>query len=390
MRALVVGAGAMGREWLRAVADSPSVTLAGVVDVDLAAANRAAAGAPAARTVTELAPAADFVIDATVPAAHFAVTTEALRLGLPVLGEKPLAETLPQALALAALSELTGTLFAVSQSRRYDPHLSAFRSQIEGLGQVGSLTTEFYRGSRFGGFREKMPHPLLLDMAIHAFDTARYLLADEPIQVYCDAYNPPWSWFDGAASAHATFRFAGGARYHYSASWCGTGFDTSWNATWRATAARGTALWDGDHAPSCDTDGEVVTAPPGPAALFSESISASLATFVDALRSGTRPATDVHRNVLSLAMVLAAVDSADTATPVVIDNTLATAHATATQAAPPDLAEVLRSWPSVREALLADRPTPSTPTTSTNTPKDRAHNPIPAQATDHPEQPSTT
>jgi len=351
LRAVVVGAGAMGTEWLRAVAAHPSVTLAGVVDLDLAAATRAAAGAPAAQTLTAL-PGADFVIDATVPAAHFAVTTSALRLGLPVLGEKPLTETLPQALTLAALAELTGTLFVVSQSRRFDPHLAAFRGQIEGLGPVGSLSTEFYRGSRFGGFREKMPHPLLLDMAIHAFDTARYLLADEPVQVYCDAYHPPWSWFDGAAAASATFRFASGARYLYSASWCGTGFDTSWNATWRATAARGTALWDGDHAPSCDSGGEVVSAQPGPASMFSESISASLETFVDALRTGSRPATDVHRNVLSLAMVLAAVESADAGTPVVIDDTLAAAHASALDEASPDVAEVLRSWPSVRSALL--------------------------------------
>jgi predicted dehydrogenase len=338
-RAVLVGAGAMGAEWLAAVAASPDVELAAVVDLDGGAAARAARGrVPWATTLPQVAAGADFVIDATVPAAHFDVTATALRLGLPVLGEKPLTSDLPQALHLAALSELTGTPFAVSQSRRFERGLPAFKKQILALGTVGSLTTEFYRGPRFGGFRETMEHPLLLDMAIHAFDTARYLLDDEPVQVYCDAYNPAWSWYAGDAAAGALFRFASGARYSYTASWCSTGFDTSWNGNWHAHTAAGTASWDGDRT--------------GPASTLLETISASLAIFVAALRTGQRPATRVHRNVLSLAMVLCAVESASTGRPVLVDDSLVAAHATALASAPPDVASVLRGWPSVRAALL--------------------------------------
>ncbi|GIF78200.1 Gfo/Idh/MocA family protein [Asanoa siamensis] len=342
LRAVLVGAGAMGAEWLAALRASPDVELAAVVDIDAAAAARAAAGVPSSTSLAAVAPGADFVVDATVPAAHFAVTAEALRLGLPVLGEKPLTETLPQALSLAALSSLTGTLFVVSQSRRFEANLASFKSQISALGPVGSLTTTFHRGPHFGGFRETMPHPLLLDMAIHPFDTARYLLDDEPVSVFCDAYNPPWSWYAGDASANALFRFASGARYSYTASWCAVDFETSWNGSWEAHTGNGTARWDGDHAPGSQ-DGDANT--------LLETISASLAVFVEALRGGTPPATSVHRNVLSLAMVLCAVESADSGRPVAIDDTLAAAHAAAVATAPPDVAEVLRSWPTVREAL---------------------------------------
>ncbi|MDG4820484.1 Gfo/Idh/MocA family oxidoreductase [Asanoa sp. WMMD1127] len=338
MRAVLVGAGAMGAEWLAAIAASPDVLLAAVVDLDEAAAARAAAGAvPSATSLTAVAAGADFVVDATVPAAHFAVTTEALRLGLPVLGEKPLAATLPEALTLAALSSLTGTPFVISQSRRYERSLADFKTEVDALGTVGALHTSFYRAPHFGGFRETMPHPLLLDMAIHPFDTARYLLSDEPVSVFCDAWNPPWSWYAGAASANALFRFASGARYSYTASWCAAGQETSWNGSWRAVAEGGTAVWDGEGAPS---------------STLLETIGASLASFVEALGAGTRPATSVHRNVLSLAMVLCAVESADSGRVVVIDETLSRAHADAVAAAPPDVAEVLRSWPSVRGALL--------------------------------------
>ena len=45
---------------------------------------------------------AEAVLDITVPVAHHPVTLEALRAGLPVLGEKPAAQTVAEALALAA------------------------------------------------------------------------------------------------------------------------------------------------------------------------------------------------------------------------------------------------------------------------------------------------
>lgn len=43
LRAVVVGAGGMGREWTRTVQASPDVDLVAIVDLDRAAAERAAA-----------------------------------------------------------------------------------------------------------------------------------------------------------------------------------------------------------------------------------------------------------------------------------------------------------------------------------------------------------
>lgn len=94
LRAVVVGAGGMGREWTRTVQASPDVDLVAIVDLDRAAAERAAAELGAGVLVdTDLTTAArraeaDVVVDVTVPAAHFPVTVQALELGLPLLGEK--------------------------------------------------------------------------------------------------------------------------------------------------------------------------------------------------------------------------------------------------------------------------------------------------------------
>ena len=191
LRVVLVGAGGMGKAWLATILADPAVELAGVVDLDLAAAEAAlvAAGAahvPTGRDAVEVAvrTGAQAIVNVTVPQAHHPVTTAALFAGFPVLGEKPVASTVAQGLSLAAASEVSGQPFLVSQSRRYNVHVEQFRAQAAVLGDLGSLSTEFFKAPHFGGFREDMAQPLLVDMAIHQFDLARYLLDAEPVSVY--------------------------------------------------------------------------------------------------------------------------------------------------------------------------------------------------------------
>lgn len=332
LRVLQVGAGNMGRAWLRALGTCRDVEVVGLVELDVPAGHKALAdhgldvevgtdlGALAART------APDFVLDVTVPPAHHAVTTEALELGLPVLGEKPLAQSLAEAVDLVAVAERTGGLFVVSQSRRYHAGLFALRAGIPRLGSVGILTTDFYRAPHFGGFREEMAHVLLLDMAIHPFDSARFLLGVDPVAVYCEEFNPSWSWYSGDAATAAVFEMSDGTRYVYHGSWCSPGAETSWEGRWRVSGSLGTAVWDGDTAPLLDiseSTGEPValaaTPPPG------HGIEGSLADFVRALRSGVAPMGEVHDNLMSLAMVHGAIASAGTGRRTRIEDVLAEA-----------------------------------------------------------------
>lgn len=355
---VAVGAGAMGRAWLRTIEESASAELVGVVDLDLDAARSAVAdlgrpGLPVGPDAVTLAEqtGAQAVVNVTVPVAHHPVTTAALLAGLPVLGEKPVADTLARALSLVAAAEVTGELFMVSQSRRWNPQVAALRGMVEDLGAVGALTTEFFKAPHFGGFRDEMAHPLLVDMAIHPFDTARYVLGAEPVTAWCTAYNPPWSWYAGAANATAVFEMSTGARYTYTGSWCAPGAETSWNGAWRVSAEHGTALWDGDTDPVLDADlgsrEDRVRSP-------YDGISGSLQVFCEALRSGETPMGEVHENVMSLAMVEAAVESAESGQRVALDVVLERAHAAALAAEQrPDVRDALASWPSVREALAA-------------------------------------
>ncbi len=313
----------MGRAWGRNLRDNEATTVAGWVDLVPGAAASAAEetaikpdylGVDLEEAIRALSP--DFVVDVSSPVGHRDVTVTALDHGLPVIGEKPMATSLAEAKEMVLASERAGKLYMVSQSRRYDGRIQAYRKLIsENLGALGILNSDFYIGAHYGGFRDEMEHVLLVDMAIHTFDAARYLSKSDPISVYAEEFNPQWSWYQGAASATCLFEMTDGLRYTYRGSWCGEGSPTSWEADWRAVGSQGTALWDGHG----DPRGQVVVAPDGFHSKIADiheaspsvksGIEGSLDEFLNALATGATPNGECHDNILSFAMVCAAVES---------------------------------------------------------------------------------
>ncbi|TDE90752.1 Gfo/Idh/MocA family oxidoreductase [Occultella glacieicola] len=366
-RVVVAGAGNMGRKWIATIAGTPGARVVGILDVDLAAATAAARSidSPGVQVRTDVADLADLiattgadvVMDATIPAAHHPVTAIALRSGCAVIGEKPAAQTVAQALSLCAGAEAYERLVLVSQSRRYNPHVDALVAHGTVLGDLGILQTDFYRAPHFGGFREEMDHPLLLDMAIHPFDTARYVLGAEPVSVFCRSFNPSWSWYRGDAAAVATFEMDSGAQYTYNASWCSDGAETSWNGSWRLNGTHGTVLWDGESDPVPDVGPQVP--PSGHAAdhgAARSGIAGAWDAFLAALEAPrvAGPRGHIHENVLSLVMVEAAIASARAGLPLAIDDLLERARERAlADETDPVVRERLACWGPVREHLLA-------------------------------------
>ena len=355
---VLVGAGAMGRAWMRNLAASPDVDLVGLVDLDLDLARRrveeeSLGDVVLGTSTAEVAAAAGAlaVVDVTVPPAHRPVNEEALRAGLPVLCEKPIAPTLAGALSQAALAEVTGELLMVSQSRRYYDHLATFRDIVRSLGRLGVVTTDFFKAPHFGGFRDEMAHPLLVDMAIHQFDAVRYLIDADPVSVSCVTWNPAWSWYRGDAAATAEFEFEGDVRYIYTGSWCSPGLETSWNGSWRVSGSEGSAQWDGANAPVTEAG-----PPPRPAAGAGEEIAGSLAEFVRALRTGRVPSGEIHTNILSLAMVEGAVKSANSGARVQIAALLDEAWQEALRTeGPGDIRAQLEGWGSGESSTRPSR-----------------------------------
>lgn len=341
----------MGREWIRLVSNSSDAELVGLVDISVDAATDALereglTGVPVSASLGELiaATSPDAIIDVTIPQAHHAVTTEALFAGLPVLCEKPLAPTLAQGMSMAATSEFTRQLLMVSQSRRYFRTLAAFKRQLASIGDIGILSTQFFKYPTLSGFRLELDHVLLVEMAIHGFDCARFLLDREPIAVRCVESQPSWSEFapNAAPAASAMFEFEGGVHFAYTGSLVSAGLETTWNGEWRASGSLGTALWDGESAPvaSTGTPAEIDQTSP-------EEIAGGLAEFIAALRTGVTPSGEVRSNIISLAMVEAAARSAETGDRVTIAEVLADGYREAVaNERRADVAEVLRGWGS--------------------------------------------
>ena len=309
----------MGKAWARNLTEA-GVEIVAWVDVRPGAASEAVSelGLTVPHTHLTLAeavklPGIDFLVDVTAPEAHCEVTLAALGAGLPVIGEKPMATSMEDARRMVSAAEAAGKLYMVSQSRRYDPNIAAYRELIlKHLGPLAILNADFYRGPHFGGFRDEMASPLLLDMAIHTFDQARYLSGADPISVNAEEFNAPWSWFKGDACATAAFEMSNGLRFNYRGSWCTNGLDTSWQAEWRACGHNGTAKWDGDGPPAAELVDEGGTRWPVEASIPEEKggIAGSLAEFLEALKTNKTPNGECHDNIKSLAMVFAAVESA--------------------------------------------------------------------------------
>lgn len=251
MKVIQVGIGGMGNAWLRTVLESPEVEYAGFVEVNQAMADAQAEryGLDRKLIFSSLAEAlaavpADGIINVTPPAFHREIDLIAVEAGIPVLSEKPLADTMEAAQAVVDKATETGALVMIAQNYRYSVPAQTLKQALTAgdMGAVGAVTVEFFKGPHFGGFREEMAYPLIIDMSIHHFDMMRFFLGSEVASLFGRSWNPPWSWYKGDASASVVLQFDNEVTVAYNASWCSTGQETPWNAHWRFECEWGT-VW---------------------------------------------------------------------------------------------------------------------------------------------------
>lgn len=322
----------MAKVWMTAAIDRDDIEIVGLVDLNVKSAEALATeyfpeqmpliSSELDATLAELSP--DVVFDCTVPVAHEHITLTALKAGCHVLGEKPLAPTMEAANRMVQAAKESGKLYAVIQNRRYLKNIWRIKQLLESgvLGEIHTVNADFYMGPHFGGFRDEMDNVLLLDMAIHTFDQARFVLGD-PVcaKVFCHEYNPPGSWYAHGASAQAIFSFESGAVFNYRGSWAAEGLPTSWQSQWRIVGTKGTLTWDGDETINAEIvvgnegfihDTESVPVPDIDFKPEDEGHAGVIGAFLESIHNGTVPMTHCENNILSLAMVHGAIESAKT------------------------------------------------------------------------------
>jgi myo-inositol 2-dehydrogenase / D-chiro-inositol 1-dehydrogenase len=186
----ILGAGRIGQIHARNAAALPELTLKYVVDP-----NRAAADALARQTAAEVvdldAALGDSsiagVIVASVTSAHLDQSLLAAAAGKAIFCEKPL--DLDLARARAAAPQLSRARMLVGFNRRFDPHFAALKARIDShvIGKLESLNIVSHDPAPPPVSYIRTSGGLFKDMAIHDFDMARWLLGEEPTEVYASA-----------------------------------------------------------------------------------------------------------------------------------------------------------------------------------------------------------
>ncbi|MEQ8707752.1 MAG: Gfo/Idh/MocA family oxidoreductase [Rhodospirillales bacterium] len=293
-----------------------------------------------ARTYSNLAAALaaeqpDIVDICTPPEAHAEQIGLAARYGAQVICQKPLAASLSEARAMLATVEAAGIRAMVHENFRFRPWFRALGQRL----RAGDIGQPFYLRSdlRLAGTVTTSAHPqtawslarqpffagldrfLVLESVIHQIDVARYLLG-EPQTIY-------------ARTRRISSHVAGEdlAILHL-------GFEAAEAVIERSYASKGyssppvtseTVVVEGDEGTAfVDRDGGLRIVRDGPggssdnvialdrADAYAGSYAATIAHFVDGLRSGAPFETDFRDNLRTLAITLAAYDSVETGQPV--------------------------------------------------------------------------
>jgi predicted dehydrogenase len=219
----IVGCGRMGAAHARIVAGLvPEARLVALGDVAVEGARRLAQEVGAPRVY---ASAEELAADPNVHAVLIAVSSsrhlEAVRAiaaaGKAILCEKPLALTMADTDAAIATAEAAGTQLQVAFMRRWDPDYRRAKERLAS-GQLGRPF--LFRSLQF----DMEPPPLafadpavsggiMVDMGIHEFDLARWLMADEVEEVHAygsTVSHPDLATVGDVDSASVVLRFSGG------------------------------------------------------------------------------------------------------------------------------------------------------------------------------------
>lgn len=184
----LIGAGVIGRTHIDTLTRSPDAKLAALVEPSPFGRDLAAKlGVPCFADVAALTEAgiAEAAIVATPNETHLPVTEALLRAGLPVMLEKPVAESLDSALRLIAAADETGLPALVGHHRRHNPVIRAARDAVRD-GRIGDLVmanvicslakpddyfdTPWRRTAGVGG-------PLLINL-VHEIDLLRHIFGE--------------------------------------------------------------------------------------------------------------------------------------------------------------------------------------------------------------------
>lgn len=325
----LVGAGFIGPVHAANLAAHPAARLSWVVDLDAKAA-KALAEKYGARASTGLAEAlADSdvraVIVCTPPRTHVTIIEATANAGKAIFCEKPVDLDLARVDRCQEVLARTGVPFFVAFNRRFDPSHRALHDALRkneiGRPEMLILSSRDPEISPPDAVAAT-PFGIFYDTMIHDFDMARWLLADEPVEIYArtacmlDEKENPHRDPD---TAMVVLRMAGGALVHVNSSFRAVyGYDQRIEVF----GANGMLISDNQRATSVERFGKDGIRRDPLLHFFIDryacSYRAELDAFVQALASGRAPSVGLDDGRRALMIAEAGVRSAKSGVPVAL------------------------------------------------------------------------
>src|SRR5262245_30890194 len=216
LRIGLAGAGRMGRNHLRALADSAEVKVTAIAEPAEATRDRLRDTDVALYAgLDEMLSSAsiDAVLVCVPSDLHLATVKRLVEAGLPTLCEKPVGVTAGEARDAATAVAAAGLPFQVGFWRRFVPMLKGLRERIRAgeLGQIYAVANFQWDGSPPGAEFRAHSGGIFVDMGVHEFDQTRWLVGQEFGEVVSLPSGVAAEPFSGdPESAHALAALSGG------------------------------------------------------------------------------------------------------------------------------------------------------------------------------------
>lgn len=185
----LLGCGRIGQVHALTIGRLDTARIAAIADAvpEAATALAAKSGAPVMSPEAVIASAdVDAVVIATPTDTHYDLIHGAARAGKAIFCEKPVDMSADRIRECMTVVEETGVPFMTAFNRRFDPNFAALQARLR-AGEIGPVELVTITS------RDPAPPPIsyiarsggiFRDMMIHDFDMARFLLDEEPVQVF--------------------------------------------------------------------------------------------------------------------------------------------------------------------------------------------------------------
>lgn len=210
LRAVVIGAGSMGRNHARIYNELEGVDLVAVADANPTVARSLARRYKVAyydNYLDMLDDAAPDLVSLAAPTSlHAPIALICIERGLHCLVEKPIASTVADGEAMIQAAHRRGVLLTVGHIERFNPAILALKTRLQegALGHVFQATAR-----RLGPFPPRITDVgVVIDLATHDLDIMRFLLGSEVTRIQAEIAQRVHASHEDMVSA--VLRFASG------------------------------------------------------------------------------------------------------------------------------------------------------------------------------------